>query len=72
MSTIPSSLCHVDQAKRVETSHKCALDAKRLKPQRFLDYARNDKGGESGWGRSPNRLIALAWIMFAPLAAALR
>ena len=24
---------------------KCAQRRKRLKPQRFLDYARNDKGG---------------------------
>ena len=46
----PSSACHLDQAKRVERSHKISegdtlAHAKRLKPQRCLDYARHDKEG---------------------------
>ena len=59
LSSRPLLPCHVDQAKRVETSHKCAQRHKRLKPQRFLDYARNDRewaGEREALGLMPQSL----------------
>ena len=59
------------------------LGRKRLKPQRFLDYARNDRVGRGkgrgeaprsalplGLSKNPLRLIALAWIVMTGLISA--